>query len=89
MPLLFPDSLQSPQAVLDQAKNASRDKPHYLVFFASVDPQTGKPWCPGQSAALVKENRSTSRVNADATSLPGPALNPLETARSLPALPLL
>jgi hypothetical protein len=53
MPLLFPDSAQSPQAILDQAKNATADKPHYLVFFASVDPNTGKPWCPGQSPSLL------------------------------------
>lgn len=49
MPLLFPDSAQSPQAILEQAKDATPDKPHFLVFFASVDPNTGKPWCPGQS----------------------------------------
>lgn len=55
MPLLFPDSAQSPQAILDQAKNATADKPHYLVFFASVDPSTGKPWCPGQSPVLLVE----------------------------------
>ena len=58
MPLLFPDSAQSPQAILDQAKNATADKPHYLVFFASVDPDTGKPWCPGQSTACSLQSHS-------------------------------
>ncbi|POY72642.1 hypothetical protein BMF94_4470 [Rhodotorula taiwanensis] len=73
MPLLFPDSLQSPQAVLDQAKNASRDKPHYLVFFASVDPQTGKPWCPDCSEVqseverLIPEQNSTLVFVGDRT----------------------
>lgn len=48
MPLLFPESAQSPQAILDRAKTATADKPHFLVFFASIDEQTGKPWCPGE-----------------------------------------
>ncbi|GAA6013717.1 hypothetical protein JCM8202_000787 [Rhodotorula sphaerocarpa] len=65
MPLLFPDSSQNPQAVLAQASNASREQPHFLVFFASVDPQTGKPWCPDCSEVqsevdrLVPEKSST------------------------------
>ncbi|GAA6037918.1 hypothetical protein JCM8097_009490 [Rhodosporidiobolus ruineniae] len=65
MPLLFPGNPQSPESVLSQTKDASPDKPHYLVFFSSPDENTGKPWCPDCAdvqedvGRLVPEKQST------------------------------
>ncbi|GAA5884565.1 hypothetical protein JCM6882_005301 [Rhodosporidiobolus microsporus] len=66
MPLLFPDSPQSPQAVLSQIPSStSSSSPHYLIFFSSLDENTGKPWCPdcadvqGEVEKLVPEKQST------------------------------
>lgn len=87
MPLLFPDSSQNPQAVLAQASNASREQPHFLVFFASVDPQTGKPWCPGQSQRASEGiSERTRRLTIDAAPPPAaqtaPRSSPKSTASS-------
>ncbi|GAA5869026.1 hypothetical protein JCM3774_002452 [Rhodotorula dairenensis] len=73
MPLLFPETSQSPQAILDRAKGATADKPHFLVFFASIDEHTGKPWCPDCSEVqqeverLVPEQNSTLVFVGDRT----------------------
>ncbi|BGP23489.1 thioredoxin-like protein 5 [Rhodotorula toruloides] len=73
MPLLFPDAQITPQTVLEQANKASSSSPHFLIFFASIDPNTGKPWCPDCSEVqsevdrLVPENRSTLVFVGDRT----------------------
>ncbi|BGP14563.1 hypothetical protein JCM10213_001912 [Rhodosporidiobolus nylandii] len=66
MPLLFPASPQSPGAILSQIPpSTSPSSPHFLVFFSSVDENTGKPWCPDcadvqdEVERLVPERRST------------------------------
>lgn len=80
MPLLFPGSQITPETVLAQASKASRSDPHFLIFFASVDPQTGKPWCPDCSEVqsevdrLVPENRSTLVFVGDRTECASPSL---------------
>ncbi|PRQ73140.1 hypothetical protein AAT19DRAFT_15893 [Rhodotorula toruloides] len=73
MPLLFPDTQVTPQTVLQQANKASSSNPHFLIFFASIDPATGKPWCPDCSEVqsevdrLVPESRSTLVFVGDRT----------------------
>ncbi|GAA5938573.1 uncharacterized protein JCM15063_005359 [Sporobolomyces koalae] len=47
MPLLFPESQQTPESVLKSIpESTSAAKPHFLVFLSSVDPATGEMWCP-------------------------------------------
>ncbi|KAM0788351.1 hypothetical protein ACM66B_001492 [Microbotryomycetes sp. NB124-2] len=45
--VLLPPSSQSPESVLDAVPpSTSSSNPHFLILFASVDPQTGQSWCP-------------------------------------------
>ncbi|GAA6052395.1 hypothetical protein JCM3770_000221 [Rhodotorula araucariae] len=66
MPLLPPGDLADPHAILRQVPaTASPSAPHYLVLFASVDPNTGKPWCPdcsevqGEVERFIPDSKST------------------------------
>ncbi|GAA5857745.1 hypothetical protein JCM5353_001472 [Sporobolomyces roseus] len=46
MPMLFPNSSQSPESVLSSIPSStSSNSPHYLVFLSSVDPSSGQMWC--------------------------------------------
>ncbi|KAK4051879.1 hypothetical protein OIV83_002584 [Microbotryomycetes sp. JL201] len=45
--VLLPPTDVTPESVLEAVPpNTSSSKPHFLIFFASVDPDTGKSWCP-------------------------------------------
>ncbi|BGP38601.1 hypothetical protein JCM10450v2_002550 [Rhodotorula kratochvilovae] len=74
MPLLPPGDLSDPQSILGQVPaSTSPSAPHFLVLFASVDPNTGKPWCPdcadvqGEVERLIPDNKSTLVFVGDRT----------------------
>ncbi|KAK4058375.1 hypothetical protein OIO90_000533 [Microbotryomycetes sp. JL221] len=45
--MLIPPTEQTPDSVLSAIPtNTSSSNPHFLIFFASVEPDTGRSWCP-------------------------------------------
>jgi len=67
MPLVIPPATNhTPAIALAAAKAASPSplSPHYLIFFASIDENTGRSWCPDCRAvegplSAVPEGQST------------------------------
>ena len=62
---LFPSAPSPASATSVIPNSTSPSKPYFLIFFASVDEQTGKSWCPDcvrvekTISELVPESRSS------------------------------